>query len=320
MSLIKIVTILNWVIIVVLGFMLLLEFLSPSRGGGDAAGKGIGQAIITLLLILFVVLIILNVLPYAWPKYLGLFLVAFPFLYFALWPKWQEMQRKRAQEIEAARPIYDDPDMERCARLIKNRDVDSLKKQLAEPAMTPEKKDDLLTFAIAEARNNYEPEVEIACVRALFDAGAKLPTHPDSQVHIQVAYSGNVDLLRFLLEKGADANANLPALERSILFEAIDAHQEPEATVRLLLEHGAKTDATGIYDPEEGPISPLLRAAILGRWGVCLALLEHGADINFTSSTGRSFKSILEEAGKDFSSNGYSTQEDFDRLNKYLKK
>ena len=59
----KIISIVNWIVIAVLAFMVIMETLNPTKGG-DAAGRGIGQAIYYLAIMGVIVLVILNLLPF----------------------------------------------------------------------------------------------------------------------------------------------------------------------------------------------------------------------------------------------------------------
>ena len=67
-------------------------------------------------------------------------------------------------------------------------------------------------------------------------------------------------------EIGANANAVNPDSNRAIIFEALASPDNPEATVRLLLDFGANPNVTAILEAEHGPTSPLVRAAEMGRW------------------------------------------------------
>ena len=92
MNLLKIITILNWFVIANIGFLVAAETLFPAKGG-DAAGRGMGQAIYYLAIIALVVLLGLNLLPYKWAKYTAFGLVAVPILYVQLNPTWRKWTR-----------------------------------------------------------------------------------------------------------------------------------------------------------------------------------------------------------------------------------
>ena len=321
MSILKIVTILNWLIIAVIGFIAVSEALSPNRGGGDAATRGLGLVPIIVL----VVLLVLNLLPFNWTKYMTLVLVVGSVLLFRFWPAWTEMQRKKQEEarykIEAAKPIFEDQQRDQIARVIRDGDLEKLKELLKTPVERLNERGDLLDFAIDWAAGaNHRQAEKYECVRLLFEAGATLDSTIGTRVtsHMTAAGTGDVKLLRFLLEKGADPNAFNDNMGYPILYEAISASREPEATVRALLEFGADPNATAVFDHEEGPVSMLWRAAKMERWGVCLELLEKGADPEFKTAKGKTIRAFVQDSEREFPAEGFFRQKDYDRLREVL--
>ncbi len=326
MNLLKIITILNWVIIAIIAFAVVADSLSPGKGGGDAAGRAYGQAYFYLAIIALVALLGLNLLPFNWAKYTALGLVILTISYIKFWPKWQSMQLKMQQEarykIEDAQPIFEDKARDQIARAIRAGELEKLKQLLQTPVERLNEGGELLAYAISEASSaNFRSEEKFECVRLLFQAGAKFDSTKalDVPPHMAVADVGNAALLRFLLEQGADANASQINFKRSILFEAIGSYQEPEATVRVLLEFGADPNAIAVFDDEEGPVSPLWRAAILERWGICVALIEKGANPDFKTDNGKSFRDLVTESNREFPAEGYTTQADYEQLKQVLK-
>ncbi len=322
MNLVKIVTILNWLIIAVVGFVAVSEALSPNRGGGDAATRGLGQ----IPIIALVVLLVLNLLPFDWTKYVALGLVALPVLYFKIWPIWQEKQRIEDNEarykLEDAAPIFEDQQRDQIARAIRAGDLEKFKALMQTPVERLDEGGALLDFAVEwTAGDNNRPAEKLECVRLLFEAGAKFHNAKGDKIpsHITAAVTGDTVLLRLLLEHGADANAYQTYLECSILFEAIGSIRKPEAPVRMLLEFGADPNARAVFDHEDGPVSPLWRAAKLERWGVCVVLLEHGADPDFKTSAGKTVRALVQESEREFPKEGYTTQADYERLKQMLK-
>ncbi len=322
MSILKIVTILNWLVIAVVGFITISEALSPNRGGGDAATRGLHQ----LPIIVLVVLLVLNLLPFNWTKYVALGLVAMPVLLFIIWPIWQEKQRIADNEarykMEDAAPIFEDQQRDQLARAVRAGDLEKFKALLMQtPVERLDEGGALLDFAVEwTAGANDRPAEKLECVRLLFEAGAKFHNAKGDEIpsHITAAATGDTVLLRLLLEHGADANAYQTFFERSILFEAIGSTRKPEAPVRELLEFGADPNARAVFDAEIGPVSPLWRAAKLERWGVCVVLLEHGADPDFKTSAGKTVRDLVPESERDFPAEGYTTQADYERLKKVL--
>jgi hypothetical protein len=93
------------------------------------------------------------------------------------------------------------------------------------------------------------------------------------------------DLLRELLRAGADPNAGPPD-EPALAFACWNDPQ----TVRVLLEAGARTDATTtVYITNKKrfrKVTPLMVAAYAGQLPIVKLLLEAGADVNAVDSGG----------------------------------
>lgn len=321
MNVLKLITYFNWLVIAVLGYLVAAETLFPAKGG-DAAGRGIGQAIYYLAIMALVVLVVLNLLPFVWAKYTAFGLVVFPILLWKISPIWSKAKQNLGYLREESKPIFEDKAREQVARAIRDGQPEKLKKLLESPLPNLNEGGELLGYAVSEtASTAYKPAEKLECIRMLFQAGARLDStqRMDVPIHMFVAEVGNAALLRLLLEQGADANAVQIYFNRPILFEAIGSYQDPEATVRLLLDFGADPNSRATFEEEDGPVSPLFRAAQLGRWNVCMTLLEKGADPAFKASSGRTFLSLFEAAAQDFSSDGYSKREDFERLKETLK-
>lgn len=322
MNIIKIITVLNWVVIAILAFLVIAETLTPTKGG-DAAGKGIGQAIYYLAIIAFFVLLGLNLLPYNWAKYTAFALVVLPVLFIKIAPSWRSLQRDIRNMREDAKPIFDDKERDQIARAIRDGKMETVKNLLQSTPSHLIEDGELLGYAIGEANHSsYKPQEKLEIVRLFFQAGAKLDSANSGlevPLHFAVADVGKAALLRLLLEQGADVNAVHHYFKRHILFEAVGSHGEPEATVKTLLDFGANPNATAMYDEEQGPITPLWRAAELERWGICATLIERGADPNVKTADGKTFRSLVEEASKNFTPHYFATQEDFDRLKKALR-
>ncbi len=319
MNFLKIVTVLNWIVLAVLAFLVIAETLSPAKGG-DAAGRGMGLAIYYLAIVALLVLLVLNLLPYAWARYTAFGLVAVPLLYFQIAPSISRFKRDIQNIAEESKPIFEDKIRDQLARVIRDGKPEKLKQLLQTPIPSLNEEGELLAYAVMEANHSsYRPAEKLECVRLLFQAGASLDSTRgyDVPIHMAVADVGNPGLLRMLLEQGADPNAVQIHFKRAIIFEAI-ASQNPDPTVRVLLDFGADPHVTAVFEEEKGPVPPLFRAAEMGRWGVCLALLEKGANPDFAAANGISFRSLVLEAGEDFPDDGYSKRTDFERLKKKL--
>jgi hypothetical protein len=311
----KAITIFNWIVIAILAFLVIAEALSPHKGGGDAAGRGMGQAIYYLAITALVILLILNLLPFKATKIAALVLVIIPIAYYKIKPVINQYKRRLAAIREEAKPIYDHPEMDRLARLIRNGEVEKLREALPGASNKWNEKGELLGYAIGEAsHSSYRPEEKLECVRVLFDAGATLDSlkHEEVAVHFPAATNGNAPVLKLLLEKGADANAFQPYFERPILFEALGGYQQPAACVRLLLEYGA--DPNALITDDGVRKTSLQVAAEMERWGLCAILLEHGADPNRVSRKGQPFRDWVQQAANNFQPDGYTSRDDMDRL------
>ncbi len=320
MNFLKLITIVNWAAIALLAYLVIAETLFPAKGG-DAAGRGIGQAIYYLAIIGLVILLGLSLLPYSWAKYTAFGILVLPIAYIKLKPVVDNWKRNARYMAEDAKPIFPDQEREQLARAINNGEPEKLKKLLESPISNLNQGGELLSYAVNEtASTHYKPEEKLACIRLLFDAGASLDsTNTDGvPLHMFVADVGNAPLLRLLLEHGADANAMQDNFQRPIIFEAVASYQQPEASVRALLEFGADPNATAILDEEQGKVSVLWRAAEMERWGVCAALLEKGAKPDFKTADGKSFSNFVDQA-ENFAAGTYSTREDYDRMKSLLK-
>jgi hypothetical protein len=311
----KFITILNWIVIAILAFLVIAEALSPHKGGGDAAGRGIGQAIYYLAIIALVVLLILNLLPFKATRIAAFLCIIIPVAYYKISPIIDRNMRRLASIREYAKPIYDDPEMDRLARLIRDGETERLKQSLSEISDNWKVKGELLRFAIEEAsHSSYRPEEKVKCLEILFDAGATLDSleHMDVDMHFPAASNGNAPVLKLLLEHGADANAFQPYFKRPILFEALGGYQQPAECVRLLLEYGA--DPNALMTDDGVRKTPLQKAAELERWGLCAILLEKGADPNRASRRGQSFRDWVLQEAENFQPDGYTSREDMEKL------
>jgi hypothetical protein len=298
-------------------FVLVL-LLDPNKGGGDAATKGLGKAFLLLGLAALAILLILNLLPWQWSKYLAFVLILAPLLFYFGSSRWAAYKRAQRERIEDARPIFDDPDMDRLARLILAGEPDSLQKCLpSEPQELVQSKD-LLWFALQEASSSgYRYAEKLQCLRILIDAGAPFDTllKGDTPVQSSASNTGNAAVLRFLFEHGADPNVRDPHFNRPYIFDAVVSHMDPLAAVQTFLEFGADPNATAIFDDEDGPITPLIRAAQFDRWKICATLIEKGARPDFTTRNGKSCAFYMEQAEEGIRTYGApETQADFARL------
>lgn len=323
----KTIIILNWIIIGVLALLVGAETFFPAQGG-DAAGRGMGKAIYWLSVIVLGVLLVLNLLPYALSKYIAFGLIAVPFLWFQLAPRVQKIAAGISGRINA-KPFYEDPERERIAQILFAGDVGKLKQLLQNPPprlREPVYGHPLLRNAVEWALKfpDDKSEDRLECIRALLAAGVSLTDNDPEMDPIQIAAAtaGNPEVLKILLEHGADPNAggNDYSTGRPnavpMIFEAVGTYYGARDCVRLLLEHGANPNAIKPRDGDLLAPSILMFAAERQRWDVCLMLIEKGADAHYKTPGGQSLKTFLELAEGDFSGDQYSTMEDFERVKK----
>lgn len=91
--------------------------------------------------------------------------------------------------------------------------------------------------------------------------------------------------------------------------------------VQTFLEFGADPNATAIFDDEDGPIMPLIRAAQFDKWKICAALIEKGARPDFKTPNGKSCAFYMEQAEDGIREYGSpETQADFARLQAMARK
>lgn len=116
---------------------------------------------------------------------------------------------------------------------------------------------------------------------------------------ITAARTGNPDVVRILLDHGANANAREDSYgETALMWAASENHP---AAARLLIEHGADINARSntLKYPKDrfglegvvtvlphGSWTPLMYAARQGSLGVARVLAEMGADVNLTDPDG----------------------------------
>ncbi|KAJ5935976.1 hypothetical protein N7454_005274 [Penicillium verhagenii] len=117
-------------------------------------------------------------------------------------------------------------------------------------------------------------------VRLLLEKGAELESNDDSRRTplLWAARNGHKEVVRLLLEKGAELESNDDSRRTPLLWAARNGHK---AVVRLLLEKGAELDSKDC----QGRI-PLSWAASNGHEAVVRVLLEKGAELECKNNVG----------------------------------
>ncbi len=95
---------------------------------------------------------------------------------------------------------------------------------------------------------------------------------------LKAANQGDVEEVRSLLKRGADANAVNRCGYTTLMVAAMQGHA---VVVEALLEEGVDPNTVG-----EGGCTALMRAAVWGRVGAVEALLKRGADPNVVNNNG----------------------------------
>lgn len=322
----KAITLFNWLCAGALALLVMLLLLEGKKGG-DAATRGWGSAFLFLSLAGLVILLVLNLLPWPWTKYLGAVVVILPLSFLALnlaWPSWTAYKREARARAEAAKPIFADVNLERLARLIEEGAPAELKTQMASTPPEAVRSKDLLWFAIQEASSSsYRTAEKLQCVQALVEAGAPFDRvlQGSTPVHSTASNTGNPAMLRFLFERGADPNTRDPHFDRPYLFDAVQSSMDPLGAVLVFLEFGADPNAKAVFDAEDGPITPAIRAVQFNRWKICSALIEKGARPDFQTPTAKSVSSYMEEATEGIEKYGSpETKAEFAQLQALVRK
>ncbi len=326
----KVVTVINWIVIGILAILVGAETLFPTKGG-DAAGRGMGQAIYYLAIIALVALLILNLLPFKATKYAAFGIILLPFALYAANSVWTSISNLKAlapagynqdgtpwfqdaQKQNIALAIYDG-DIEKVKKLVAGQPVSKLTERTGEEG-------NLLEFAVSEATyTSYREAEKTECVRLLLDAGAQFNAADTTEnpIHTGPATVGYAPLLRLLLQHGAAPNARDVHFKRPLLFESITAYKQPNESVEALLDAGANPN-TLFTDVDSTETSALLHAAANHRWRICKALLEKGADARYQRTDGKTLADFIDEVDQYFSSDGYSTRADYEQVKAALQK
>jgi len=132
-------------------------------------------------------------------------------------------------------------------------------------------------------------------IQALLQAGA----HPTNSILMTAARTGNAEVVRMLIARGADASARESTLgETALMWAAAENHP---AAVRALIEHGADPNTRSeklAYAKDRfglegvttilprGSWTALMYAARQGSLEAARALADSGADVNLTDPDG----------------------------------
>ena len=121
--------------------------------------------------------------------------------------------------------------------------------------------------------------VEVA--RILVEHGASINTHSNEfkeSALTLACYKGHLEMVRFLLEAGADQEHKTEEMHTALMEASMDGHVE---VARLLLDSGAQVNM-----PADSFESPLTLAACGGHVELAMLLLERGANIEEVNDEG----------------------------------
>ncbi|MBD2756837.1 ankyrin repeat domain-containing protein [Spirosoma validum] len=322
----KYITIVNWVAIASLGLLVIGSILFPMKGG-DAAGRGMGEAFLMLAAVAVTVLLVLNLLPFSWAKYTAFTIILMPFAIILL-DTLSEKMKDLVSAIAYSQSDYDGstyfPDPQRKAILaaVFNEDIEQVEELLREPVVSingldTEQKRTILDY-VATSYSPYSRDwgKTKRILEVLIAAGATINSNDSSRVstHAAVVWNATPQLLKFLLDHGADPNAqsknNVP-----ILYEVIRAGgAESIDKVKLLVDRGAKINVVATYDEYTKDYSPLLFASAFEGWAVCLFLTRRGADIHYKSSDGSTLKQYIRLFDKRYKEYSQTPSPEFNEL------
>ncbi|TVL54277.1 ankyrin repeat domain-containing protein [Brachyspira hyodysenteriae] len=122
-------------------------------------------------------------------------------------------------------------------------------------------------------------------VRKLIDLGADVNLPAQSGFTPLMASHNNIAIAELLIEKGADIEAKDDYGINALVYASSDENEE---MVKFLLEKGADANTVCEIENEDMVISPtpLMNAAYNGNINIINMLLENGADINYTTDFG----------------------------------
>ncbi|XP_050294137.1 ankyrin repeat and KH domain-containing protein 1-like isoform X2 [Anthonomus grandis grandis] len=135
--------------------------------------------------------------------------------------------------------------------------------------------------------NGHTPLMEaasaghVALAKILLMHGAGINTHSNEfkeSALTLACYKGHLDMVRFLLEAGADQEHKTDEMHTALMEASMDGHVE---VARLLLDSGAQVNM-----PTDSFESPLTLAACGGHVDLAMLLIERGANIEEVNDEG----------------------------------
>lgn len=130
-------------------------------------------------------------------------------------------------------------------------------------------------------KNIYWLCTKYSFLQLLLEHGAGINTHSNEfkeSALTLACYKGHLDMVRFLLEAGADQEHKTDEMHTALMEASMDGHVE---VARLLLDSGAQVNM-----PTDSFESPLTLAACGGHVDLAMLLIERGANIEEVNDEG----------------------------------
>jgi len=173
-------------------------------------------------------------------------------------------------------------------KAIFNQDAPKLKELIGELKLPKEQREDFLTAELRKAcALVYHDAVNIEIIDALLDAGAKVNEgrgHDTSAFGV-ICQSGDVELVRHLIRRGADVNADVndDRFGAAKPLHLACGRSQDAAVVAELLDNRADPNAKGFF--EQTPLHLVAAAPPrtrdgAGKMPIVDLLLGHGAKVN----------------------------------------
>ncbi|MFC5412790.1 hypothetical protein ACFPMF_25925 [Larkinella bovis] len=325
----KIIALTNWSLLGAYAILVIYLALTLPESGSDPAGRGLAVGYLPGGVGLLVALFGLNLLPFRFTRMAVLVAALVPFGVGLREAASRFYDAQQLQQTERGRWdgsfYFREPDQLRIAEAIAANDVVQLRTLLAEAFLLNESGEEhitLLDFATLRAVGSENPAAHLPLLELLLENGALIETDDTlhTPTHALVARQSPAVLLEWFLKKGADPNArHCRKQDIPVLFAVLDDPKDRVKKVELLLEHGA--DPNSIYPPTAPgwlaghPV--LLAAARQDLWGVCRALLKHGADATVAGPQKLTFRGVVAQRGKTYAETG-AVPADFVALQKSL--
>eukprot|EP01098_Paradermamoeba_levis_P012556 TRINITY_DN5522_c0_g1_i1.p1 TRINITY_DN5522_c0_g1~~TRINITY_DN5522_c0_g1_i1.p1 ORF type:complete len:339 (+),score=-38.31 TRINITY_DN5522_c0_g1_i1:120-1136(+) len=332
----KYIIIVNWIAIALLGCMVAVALLFPSKGG-DSYGRAMGDFFVMAASALLVILLALNLIPFPWAKYTAFCMLMLPFAYMLTSRLFDDASSRVKYIIRAITYTQSDHDGSsyfsdlQCKAILAaifKQDVEKVEAILREPVpmingLDTEGEQTILDYTATHYSpysNDWAKTKRI--LELLIAAGATINSKDSARVstHAAAIWNATPELLKFFLDHGADPNA-LGEHKVPILFEAVrSGGEESLEKVKLLLDRGANVNAIGTYDQTTQDYSPLLLASSFSNWDICMVLIEKGANLSYESPNGSTVTSYVQLADKQKEEIGIDPEPGFNKIKALIEK